>query len=93
MDATMDQVKVERYEIDRTALVVKRNRYWASLKNMHSEYVGLDHGYCSLSDKKFYSWVEDRYGIQVLEEGGMLLGRYNVVDDNKYLVYWLKYGR
>jgi hypothetical protein len=55
--------------------------------------MGLDHGYFSPSDKKFYSWVEDKYGIQVLEEGGMILGRYNIVDDNKYLVYWLKYGR
>jgi hypothetical protein len=84
---------MEQYEIDRTALVVKRNRYWASLKDMRSEYMGLDHGYFSPSDKKFYSWVEDKYGIQVLEEGGMILGRYNIVDDNKYLVYWLKYGR
>jgi hypothetical protein len=41
----------------------------------------------------FYSWVADKYGIQVLEEGGMILGRYNIVDDSKYLVYWLKYGR
>jgi hypothetical protein len=81
---------VESYEIDRAALVVKRNRYWASLKDMRSDFmkVGAVPG-----DISFYGWVEDKYGIQVLEEGGMILGRYNIVDDSKYLVYWLKYGK
>lgn len=81
---------MEQYEIDRTTLVVKRNRYWSSLKNMRSEFVKTNTG---SSDASFYSWVENKYGIQVLEEGGMILGRYNIVNDNKYLVYWLTYGR
>ena len=81
---------MEPYKIDRTALLVKRNRYWASLKDMRSDFMkdGAVPG-----EGSFYEWVEDKYGIQVLEEGGMILGRYNIVDDNKYLVYWLKYGR
>jgi hypothetical protein len=81
---------VEQYKIDRAAMIVKRNRYWASLKDMRSEYMKADTG---PNDTSFYSWVEDKYGIQVLEEGGMILGSYNIVNDNKYLVYWLKYGR
>jgi hypothetical protein len=84
---------MEQYEIDRTALVVKRNRYWASLKDMRSDFMKENGSYFNPSDKKFYSWVADKYGIQVLEEGGMILGRYNIVDDSKYLVYWLKYGK
>jgi hypothetical protein len=81
---------VESYEIDRAAWAVKRNRYWASLRNMRSEFMKADTG---PNDTSFYSWVKDKYGIEVLEEGGMILGHYNVVDDNKYLVYWLTYGR
>jgi hypothetical protein len=84
---------VEQYEIDRAALVVKRNRYWASLKDMRSDFMKANTGPVGTTSMSFYSWVADKYGIQVLEEGGMILGRYNIVDDSKYLVYWLKYGR
>ena len=84
---------MEQYELDRAALVVKRNRYWASLKDMRSDYMKTITGPVGTTYVSFYSWVADKYGIQVLEEGGMILGRYNIVDDSKYLVYWLKYGR
>lgn len=83
----------DTYETDRQKMLVKRNRYWASLRDMRSEFMGLDQGNFSHSDKQFYEWVKDKYGIEVLEEGGMIMGRYNIVDDSKYLVYWLKYGR
>ena len=79
--------ELESYEIERRNMLVKRNRYWASLKAMRAEYSKQD------ADGSFYEWVADKYGIEVLEEGGMIMGRYNIVDDSKYLVYWLKYSK
>jgi hypothetical protein len=60
---------------------------------MREDFKKENGSYFKPSNTPFYEWVADKYGIQVLEEGGMILGRYNIVDDSKYLVYWLKYGR
>ena len=83
----------DTYKTDRQNMLIKRNRYWASLKDMRSDFAKENGSYFSPSDRQFYKWVADKYGIEVLEEGGMIMGRYNIVNDSKYLVYWLKYGR
>lgn len=83
----------DTYETDRQKMLIKRNRYWASLKAMREDFMKENEHYFKPSEHQFYEWVANKYGIEVLEEGGMIMGRYNIVDDSKYLVYWLKYGR
>ena len=39
----------------------------------------------------FAAWLETTYGIRLQKEEGMIGPRFNIVDEQKYLVYKLKF--
>lgn len=43
--------------------------------------------------EKFYSWLEEKYGVRMaMTEGGMLKLDYEVIDERKYMIFVLKFS-
>ena len=68
-----------------------RWKYWTNLKNLKLEF-REETG--SRDHKEYMDWLENKYGFRPTENiEGMLSDDYKVVDEKKFLVYILKYGK
>ena len=69
----------------------KRYSYWSHLRQMREEFYeaqGIDR-----DNTKFMDWVRETYGFEpILNERG-ITDDYKVVDEKKFIVYILKYGK
>ena len=76
-----------------------RFRYWEAIRKLRvvfTEETGtdpLDDIYeteCVLDE--FYKWVEDTCGFKPTIVDGMITEKYEITDEQKYLIYLIKYG-
>jgi hypothetical protein len=83
------------YDEDDPEITFRKNRqkYWESLTQLRKEFLEI------VTDEfrdaeDFYKWVEDTQGFKVkLNEEGFISDNYEIVDEQKYIVYILKYGK
>jgi len=68
-----------------------RWKYWTNLKELKLEFKN-ETG--SRDHKEYMKWLENKYGFRPTENiEGMLSDDYKVVDEKKFVVYILKYGK
>jgi hypothetical protein len=68
-----------------------RMKYWQNLKNLKLEFIN-ETG--SRDHREYTKWLENKYGFQPVETNqGMMTDDYKVVDEKKFIVYILKYGK
>lgn len=66
-------------------------KYWSSLRSMQKEYLLTTPTATIINLKEFYEYVEDKYGIRVIDSGAGLDPNYTIIDKNKHLIYLLKH--
>lgn len=66
----------------------KRYDYWTSLKKMRAE-----EWKPSNNGSTFLEWVEETYGFKPKLNDRGITDDYEVVDEKKFVVYILKYGK
>jgi hypothetical protein len=44
-----------------------------------------------LNTEDFYHWCKDTWGFEILEEGAGISEKYKVLNENKFLLFKLKY--
>ena len=75
------------------ASVSNKYEHWRTLQHAKAEHdnlrisQGLD-----FELGAFATWLETTYGIQLEKEDGMIGSKFNIVDEQKYLVYQLKFA-
>ena len=68
-----------------------RWKYWQNLKNLKLEFIN-ETG--SRDHREYTKWLINKYGFQPIETNqGMMTDDYKVLDEKKFLVYILKYGK
>jgi ribosomal protein S8 len=68
-----------------------RMKYRQNLKNLKLEFIN-ETG--SRDHREYTKWLENKYGFQPVETNqGMMTDDYKVVDEKKFIVYILKYGK
>lgn len=61
--------------------------WWQTLRTLHQQWVDDTSDWCH-----FDEWVTDTHGIKVLRDNqGNFLGEYTISDEQKHLVFILKY--
>jgi len=94
----MNEDKYENIE-RRIDTVAGRNAYWKQLQKASEEFDALpkeQQGIYTNNSREygggFYNWMQFNYGIEMLyNEEGQILGDYNVVDRDLYLIFLIKY--
>ena len=85
---------------DRVNTTAGRNAYWLQLRSAKDEYDGLsqeqrglDLGHSGLEqDGGFYTWLKFKYGVKIIyTQDGKISADYEVVDQDLYLLFLLKY--
>lgn len=72
---------------------IKRNRYWARLRQAWADYQAADHGpYGEPNMSSFRYFMEKQYGIRVNMVGADIDSSYQIIDDAKHTLFLLKYG-
>lgn len=62
------------------------NGYWLRLSRAANEWAAI-------GKDGFNDWLETNYGFRAIyDEDGGITGRPDILDDQKYLVFLLKYG-
>jgi hypothetical protein len=61
--------------------------FWLQIKDAKKDYDKTGG-----SKESFFPWLLDNYGIQVNFEGMLINTKRDVVDEQKYLIFLLKYG-
>lgn len=72
-----------------------RNKYWAMLRKANADYLKLTEQASieyELGQGAFYYYLQQNYGLKVELIDGKIAGDYHVVDEQKYLLFVLKYG-
>lgn len=64
----------------------RRNRYWRVLRELRDE-IGSN-----LSDKDFVEEVAFKHGFRIEASGQYWLDDYTVINEQKFLLFRLKYG-
>jgi len=73
----------------------KRDNYWEMLRGARSEFfkiTGQAAEYESWSSGGFYHYLKQNYGLQVETIDGKITGEYAVVNEQKYLLFIMKFG-
>ncbi len=82
------------YDDDDPELEKRQNRqkYWRALKEIRNEYLKetIDTDYDAV---RFLTWVEEKYGFRPAMFDSYLTDDFEVVDQKKFIVYILKYGK
>jgi hypothetical protein len=80
--------------------IAKETKYYAESLDKHRRqrrayFESLRSARLGCSDfDDFIPWLEQSYGIQVnLDSFGMITDSYDIVDEQKYLIFLLKYGK
>ena len=71
----------------------RRWKYWQGLKTTRLEYMNslIPLGK-KFDERDFKTYIEETYGIQLHEDaGGSITDTYDIVDEKKYLVFFLKW--
>jgi hypothetical protein len=79
-----DQEALEAFHSDRK----RRNDFWSILKKLRDEYQSEN---AQFDAYEFEEWITDKYGIQLNFVEGNIGGDYQIVDEQKYIVYLLKF--
>lgn len=70
---------------------LSRWTYWNNLKTLMKEF---EQETGSKDHREYLVWIEDKYGFRPIETSdGMMTDDLDVVDEKKFLVYILKYGK
>jgi hypothetical protein len=74
----------------------KRNQYWMMLYNARQEYLKLtdQQGVAefNMNTSAFFYYLKQNYGLQVETVDGKITGDYAVVNEQKYLIFLMKFG-
>ena len=75
-----------------TELTVEKYNHWRTLQQAKSEYdnIRIAEGIKFELDG-FKTWMEETYGVQLEKVDGMIGPNFNIIDEQKYLVYKLKF--
>jgi hypothetical protein len=75
-----------------TETSVKEYDHWRTLQMAKAEYdnMRIEQGLKFELDD-FTAWLEETYGVRLQKEEGMIGPRFDIVDQDKYLVYQLKF--
>ena len=74
---------------------LNRNRYWGMLRKAKDDFIKLteqasiEH---EMGEGAFYYYLQQNYGLKVELIDGKIGGEHAVVDEQKYLLFILKYG-
>lgn len=80
------------YDDDDPNIEKRKNRfkYWENLIMLKNDF-NAETG--SKDHREYLVWIENKYGIRPIENNeGMLTDDFTVTDEQKFLVYVLKYG-
>jgi hypothetical protein len=82
---------VEQYP---PALKKKKYEYWTMLKRANEDY-RLHNSYGTFQEEKekFEKWMKDQWGMIVEVEADGYTPYYTVLDEQKYLLFVIKYGK
>lgn len=70
---------------------LSRWEYWSNLKKLMKEFKEETK---SNDHREYLLWLENKYGFRPIETSdGMMTDDLDIVDEKKYLVYILKYGK
>jgi hypothetical protein len=73
-------------------IVAERNRYWASIHAMRSEYIEQYKGDYSMTRPAIHYWAEEKYGFRMETDGeGNYTANYTVTDPKKFMLFQIKY--
>ena len=68
-----------------------RWKYWSNLQSLVKEFAEEKGKY---ETPELFEWIENKYGLRpILTTDGEITDDYKVVDEQKFLVYILKYGK
>lgn len=78
------------YDDDDPNLQFRKNRFdfWTALKKCHSDYK-LEIKYPTIEDFKTY--LIETYGMDLTLHDGHITDTYKIIDDQKFLIFKLKY--
>lgn len=79
---------IDWWEAGAKDLAAKRNAYWKSLSAVRREY---DHDYPT-DRQGFDGWLADMYGVKIHYEGANISGHFDILDEQKYTLFLLKYS-
>jgi hypothetical protein len=74
----------------------KRDRYWKMLYNARQEYLKLtdqESAEFNMNSGAFFYYLKQHYGLQVETVDSKITGDYAVVDEQKYLLFLLRFGQ
>jgi hypothetical protein len=76
-----------------TETSVGKYEHWRTLQQAKAEHDNLriSQG-LSFELGAFATWLEETYGIRLIKEEGMIGPGFDIVDEQKYLVYKLKFA-
>jgi len=93
------ELEIPMYAEDEKALQEfrkKRNRYWTMLRRAKLDFIKLTDQACieyEIGDDAFFYYLQHNYGLRVELIDGNIAGEYVIVDEQKYLLFLLKYGQ
>jgi hypothetical protein len=73
----------------------KRDQYWAMLYNARQEFLkvtGQPPTDINMNPGAFFYYLKQHYGLQVETVDSKITGEYAVVDEQKYLLFLMKFG-
>ena len=69
----------------------ERWKYWTNLKKLRNEFIDQTG---SRDHDEYLEWLVEKYGFRPIETNqGMMTDDYKILDEKKFLVYILKYGK
>lgn len=76
-----------------TDISVKKYEHWRSLQRAKNDFEDL----CQAQGRaykieEFYAWLETTYGIRLQQVEGMIGPEFNIINEQKYLIYQLKFA-
>lgn len=83
------------YDDDDPDIEIRRRRfdYWKTLKNLRTEYLENHRIEDATEPRLFLAWVEEKYGLRPKMFENHITDDYDIVDEKKYMIYVLKYGK
>ena len=81
------------YEDDDADIEKRKSRwkYWTNLRNLKMEFIE-ETG--SRDNREYTEWLVNKYGFKPTETyEGMMTDDYKILDEKKFIVYILKYGK
>jgi hypothetical protein len=73
----------------------KRDQYWAMLYNARQEFLkvtGQPPTDINMNPGAFFYYLKQYYGLLVETVDGKITGEYAVIDEQKYLIFLMKFG-